>query len=111
MRPALELRLCPPPGLALQPAAQRVFLQLGAQGARLVERHGANQSYDFFWAARCGAALGGAQCRVRGDSWEPRDPQGRIHIELDPHAGAAQALAALREALLTQGWQPDDQAA
>jgi hypothetical protein len=101
---ALTLWLRPPPGVALQAAAQRVFDALGARRPRFVERHGANQSYDFYWQARCGAGLGQATCRVRGDVWDPQAPQGRIHIELEEHAGAAVALAALQEQLLARGW-------
>lgn len=98
------LLLPPPPGLALQSAAQRVFDTLGAHAPRFIERHGANQSYDFYWQAHGGAALGQAICRVRGDLWEPEKPQNSIHIELEQHAGAANALADLQQKLLARGW-------
>ncbi|MBV7542471.1 hypothetical protein [Acidovorax sp. sic0104] len=102
---ALTLLMLPPSGLALQPAAQRVFDALGARGLRFVERHGANQSYDFYWQAHCGAGLGQATCRVRGDLWEPDQPQNSIHVELEEHAGAANALATLQQQLLARGWR------
>lgn len=101
---ARTLLLLPPPGTGLQSAAQRVFDALGAHRPRFIERHGANQSYDFYWQAHCGAALGQAACRVRGDLWEPQEPQNSIHIELEAHAGAALALAGLQEELLARGW-------
>lgn len=98
------LLLPPPPGLALHPAAQRVFDTLGAHTPRFIERHGANQSYDFYWQAHGDAALGQAICRVRGDLWEPDKLQNKIHIELEEHAGAADALAVLQQQLLARGW-------
>jgi hypothetical protein len=101
----LTLLLWPPAGLALKPAAARVFEALGARSPRFVERPGANQSYDFYWQAHCGAALGQAACRVRGDLWEPEEPQNSIHIEVEPHAGAADALAAAQGWLVAHGWR------
>lgn len=101
---ALTLLLLPPAGLALQAASARVFEALDARSPRFIERPGANQSYDFYWQAHCGAALGRATCRVRGDLWEPEKPQNSIHIELQAQAGAADALAAAQAWLLARGW-------
>lgn len=85
---------------SLQAGASRIFNALGIGRQRLVERHGPNQSYDFYWEGQ----RDGVVCRVRGSEWDPQLPQTRFHVELSRAAAAAAMLERLREYAAQQGW-------
>lgn len=85
---------------SLQAGASRIFNVLGIARQRLVERHGPNQSYDFYWEGQ----RDGVVCRVRGSEWDPQLPQPRLHVELSRAAAAEAMLQRLHDYAALQGW-------
>ncbi|RDZ28648.1 hypothetical protein DX914_05850 [Lysobacter silvisoli] len=85
---------------SLQAGASRIYAALGIGRYRFQERHGPNQSYDFYWEG----GRDGAVCRVRGSDWDPALPQSRLHVELTGGAAAAQWMQTLQRYAAAQGW-------
>lgn len=84
---------------SLQAGASCIYAALGIGRYRFQERHGPNQSYDFYWEG----GRDGGLCRVRGSDWDPALPQSRLHVELSG-AAAADWMPRLQRYAAAQGW-------
>jgi predicted cobalt transporter CbtA len=77
----------------LQATATLVLSAVGIDSIMFHHKPLANQDYDFWWEGK----KDGLKYQVRGDSWEPKDPQKRVTVTVSGNNAlfGARALVAV----------------
>lgn len=90
-------------GLPLQSAAARILSKVDISSITYVERPLANQDFDFYWRGK----KGDVEYQVRGNSWDPNEPQASIVVTvIGP--GAFAEVKLLAEKAGAAGWHVMD---